>query len=155
MFVRYFVEIAAPFQEVEAALLRGPETWIPGLARDAGDRGEDLLVEVGFGSPAYRVQREVEISIGAPMRFPSKTVLPISWKPISGGRLLPALDADVEVGPLGPNMTQLAISARYQPPLGAIGQAIDRALLHRVAEATVKDFLDRAALNLPSLPTAV
>ena len=38
---------------------------------------------------------------------------------------------------------QLAISARYDPPLGAVGRAIDRALLARVAEATVKDFLDR------------
>jgi uncharacterized membrane protein len=38
---------------------------------------------------------------------------------------------------------QLAISARYEPPLGAVGRAIDRALLSRVAEATLKDFLDR------------
>jgi hypothetical protein len=29
------------------------------------------------------------------------------------------------------------------PPLGALGRAIDRALLFRVAEATLKDFLDR------------
>ena len=34
------------------------------------------------------------------------------------------------------------MSARYVPPLGA-GQVIDRAILYRVAEATLKDFLDR------------
>jgi hypothetical protein len=27
--------------------------------------------------------------------------------------------------------------------LGVVGQAVDRVLLHRVAEATLKDFLDR------------
>jgi hypothetical protein len=27
--------------------------------------------------------------------------------------------------------------------MGVIGRALDRALLHRVAEATIKDFLDR------------
>ena len=27
--------------------------------------------------------------------------------------------------------------------MGAAGRALDRALLHRVAEATIKDFLDR------------
>jgi hypothetical protein len=43
----------------------------------------------------------------------------------------------------GGGRTQLAISARYRPPLGAVGRAVDRVLLHRVAEATVKDFLDR------------
>ena len=48
--------------------------------------------------------------------------------------------------------TQVAISARYTPPLGALGRAIDRAVLHRVAEATLKDFMDRlrAALLDPA-----
>jgi len=35
------------------------------------------------------------------------------------------------------------MSARYVPPLGALGRVIDRAVLFRVAEATIKDFLDR------------
>ena len=151
MFIRYFVEIDAPFEAVEAAILNGPEGWIPGLAREVGDRGERLLADVGLGQPGSHLRREVTISIGEPMRFPSKTVLPMGWKPASGGRLLPGLEADIEVAPLGEHRTQLAISARYQPPLGAIGQALDRALLHRVAEGTVKDFLDRAALKLPHL----
>ena len=51
--------------------------------------------------------------------------------------------ANIELGLLGEDRTQLAISARYQPPLGVVGHAIDRVLLHRVAEATLKDFLDR------------
>ena len=42
-----------------------------------------------------------------------------------------------------PNRTQLSMSARYVPPLGMIGKVIDRAILSRVAEATLKDFLDR------------
>ena len=46
---------------------------------------------------------------------------------------------------MGPDRAQLAMSARYVPPLGAVGRTIDRALLSRVAEATVKDFLDRVA----------
>jgi hypothetical protein len=40
------------------------------------------------------------------------------------------------------------MSARYLPPWGALGSAVDRALLHRVAEATVKDFLDRVGAAL-------
>ena len=56
----------------------------------------------------------------------------------------------IEVGSLGEERTQLAISARYRPPLGVVGRAVDRVLLHRVAEATLKDFLDRlgAAISL-------
>ncbi len=59
--------------------------------------------------------------------------------------LFPELDADLEVAPLGSHQTQLSMSARYVPPLGLVGRVIDRAVLHRVAEATLKDFLDQVA----------
>jgi hypothetical protein len=62
------------------------------------------------------------------------------------------MDGDIELGPLGPGRTQLALSARYRPPLGTLGRAVDRVLLHRVAEATVKDFLDRVADALTRPP---
>jgi hypothetical protein len=71
------------------------------------------------------------------------TSLPLTWEPIGLEGLLPRLDADIELGALGADRTQLAISARYRPPLGVLGRAVDRVLLHRVAEATLKDFLDR------------
>jgi len=64
------------------------------------------------------------------------------WRATGAERLFPHLEADLEVAALGPSRTQLSISARYRPPMGAMGRALDRALLHRVAEATIKDFLD-------------
>ena len=68
--------------------------------------------------------------------------------------MFPALDADLEVAPLGTGSTQLSISARYVPPLGKIGRLIDRAVLSRVAEATVKDFLDRVAFAVTEIADA-
>jgi hypothetical protein len=65
------------------------------------------------------------------------------WSASGRVGVFPALDADLEVAELEDGRCQLAISARYEPPLGAVGRAIDRALLARVAEATLKDFLDR------------
>jgi hypothetical protein len=62
----------------------------------------------------------------------------------SPARLHPR-SADIEVAPLGADQTHLSISGRYEPPMRAIGRILDRTLLHRVAEATVKDFLDRVA----------
>jgi hypothetical protein len=75
-------------------------------------------------------------------------VLPLRWLPTDAPGLFPALEADLEVAPLPPDRTQLAMSARYLPPLGSIGKAVDRAILYRVAEATLKDFLDRVAAAL-------
>jgi uncharacterized membrane protein len=63
------------------------------------------------------------------------------------------LEADLEVAALGGSRTQLSVSARYRPPLGSVGRVIDKALLHRVAEATIKDFLDRLG-ETPTAPSA-
>ena len=79
------------------------------------------------------------------MHAATKTVIPLRWTATDAPGLFPSLDADLEVAPHGAGSTQLSISARYRPPLGPLGEVIDRAVLHRVAEATVKDFLDRVA----------
>ncbi len=141
MFARYYIELPLSAGDVERALTRAPESWVPGLAREADGRGTRLLAEVGFGEHA-RVERNVEIELGAPVRMAQKTLLPIRWKAADSPGLFPSLEADLEVAPIGPRRTQLAISARYVPPFGAVGRAMDRALLHRVAEATLKDFVD-------------
>jgi hypothetical protein len=156
MFVRYYVEIPLPPEHVEAALLDTPGEWLSALAGEADQRAGGLLAEVGVGPLGPRLGRRVTVSVGAPMRLPSKTLLPFTWRPASGNGLLPDLDGDIELGALGPGRTQLALSARYRPPLGTVGRAADRVLLHRVAEATVKDFLDRiaAALTRPPHPAA-
>jgi hypothetical protein len=143
MFVRYFVEVPLPAAQVERALLASPSEWLQAMAGAAQERGDGLLAEVGVGPLGTRLRRRVTIRLGTPVRFPSMTSLPLTWEPVGLEGLLPRLDANIELGSLGEDRTQLAISARYRPPPGAVGQTIDRILLHRVAEATVKDFLDR------------
>jgi hypothetical protein len=144
MFARYYLELPLPFEEVQETLLNRPQDWVPGLAEGAEERSDRLLAEVGFGSPGRRVGKRVEIELGRPFLVASKTILPLTWRATGSEALFPSLEADLEVAQLSRNRTQLSVSARYRPPLGALGRAIDKALLHRVAEATIKDFLDRA-----------
>jgi hypothetical protein len=153
MFARYFVELPVPADHLERALLASPESWLPGLAVEAHARGERLLADVGFGERVH-VSRRVIVEVGQPLRRHATTLLPIRWRPASAAGLIPELDADLEVAALTPAAAQLSISARYTPPLGTVGAAIDRALLHRVAEATLKHFLDRIAEALPALAAA-
>ncbi len=148
MFVRYYVELPLPSDLVEGALVDAPSEWLSALAGEADERGGGLAAEVGVGPLGPRLGRRVAVRVGAPVRLPSKTLLPFTWRPTSGNGLLPDLDGDLELGALGPGHTQVALSARYRPPLGTVGRAVDRVLLHRVAEATVKDFLDRIADSL-------
>jgi hypothetical protein len=145
MFARYFVEIPLARSDVEAALSEDPRRWLPGLANAAHRRGDRLLADVGFGE-VLRIEREVRVEIGPPSRSSWKTVFPLSWEAADHAGLFPSLDADLEVAPLGPAWTQLAMNARYVPPFRAVGRALDRAILSRVAEATLKDFLDHVAV---------
>ena len=147
MFVRYFAELSYPLASVESALLRSPSEWIPGAAEHAEHIGEHLLADVGFGG-GTRMARQVVIELKDPVRFPSRTVLPISWHAAEHENLYPKLEADIEVAALGPDLTQFSVSARYQPPLGPVGKAIDKTFMHRVAEATIKDFVDQACERL-------
>lgn len=142
MFVRYFIELPFEREEVERIVTAAPATWLPLLAGKANRRGERLLAEVGVGDDV-RVGRTVEITIGPPVTLATKVWIPMAWQPTGVKALLPALEADLEIAPLGEGATQLAMSARYQAPLRSLGRALDQAVLHRVAEATVKDFLDR------------
>jgi len=55
VFIRNFIEIPRPMAEVEPELLESPGSWSAAAARDAEERGEKLLSEVGFGPPGARL----------------------------------------------------------------------------------------------------
>jgi hypothetical protein len=148
MFVRYFLELPFPAEQVEVALLSSPGDWIPGLVEDASRHGESLLAEVGFDTPGRRIQRKVELEIAEPVRMGFSTLLPITWRAAGLTGLFPVMEADIEIAALGRSRTQLSFNGRYSPPLSVVGEAVDRVLLHRVAEATTKDFVERMAAKL-------
>ena len=154
MFVRSYVELHLPIAEVEEALLRAPERWIPQLAASAEERGDRLLAEVGFAVSGHQVSKRVEIELGPPVRTTGRTWLPILWRATGPRGLFPSLEGELEVAALGPGLTQLGLSARYKPPFGLIGESVDRALLHRVAEASVHDFVERIGAALEHRPAA-
>lgn len=153
MFLRYYCELPYRFEPVEQRLVEHPVQWLPGLAAAANRRGERLLAEVGFDLGPYRLGRQVEMSFRPPLRTPGRTVLPIVWRVTGPRALFPVFDGELEVAALGTHCTQLVISLNYRPPLGPVGERVDRFALHRVAEATIKDFLDRTgeALARPEL----
>jgi hypothetical protein len=141
MFVRYFLEMPVDHRRAMEALTREPRDWLAGIAEVATLRGDNLLAEDGFEDETRR-RRRVTLEFAPAVHMSRKMVLPMRWIPNGGSGLVPPLDADLEIASLAAGSTQLAISARYVPPAGPNGGTIDRAVLSRVAEATVKDFLD-------------
>ena len=142
MFLRYYVTVGLPSHEVEAAFDAGVELWLPALVQQVNGHGMQLLSELGFDVGKRRIERKIEVTVGTPKRIPGATLVPIKWHAASTSWLFPELDGQLEIAALGATTTQLGLSASYEPPLGLVGKIADRALLHRVAEVTIKDFLE-------------
>jgi hypothetical protein len=54
----------------------------------------------------------------------------------------------VELAPVDLRNTRLTVCGMYEPPLGRLGKQLDDALMHRTAQATVKDLAESIAKRL-------
>ena len=75
-------------------------------------------------------------------------MLPVSWEAVGGPPHFPMMEGTIHVQPDQAGHTKLTLNARYDPPLGRLGELLDTAAMHRVAEATMRDFLERLAGKL-------
>ena len=74
------------------------------------------------------------------------TRLKLNWTATSAPRLFPLMKADLRVYPLTATETQLDFSGRYEPPLGWPSiMAVNAAIGHRIAEASVHRFVSEVA----------
>jgi len=95
------------------------------------------------------ITRLVRVQLSDLPERPNTAGLALRWEVTGpGGALFPVLDANLELVRAGPETTWLTLNGAYRPPLGALGQALDRAILHRVADATIRGFLGRIAASL-------
>jgi hypothetical protein len=82
------------------------------------------------------------------------TVVTLRWEAAGASeRLFPVLDADITLIPDGDDATLIGLQGVYGPPAGSVGEMLDRAILHRIAAATIRSFLNRlaAAIQDPAL----
>ena len=153
MFLKSVTEVRMDFDEVRAAMLGPQRRWLDGLAAAAGDEGDRLLVEVGLRVGGREVGRRASLDVGPPVCTDRVVMLPLRLRVEDRKRLVPSLEGSLDAAWLGPGRTHLALSGTYEPPLGIMGRALDRALLHRVAEAVAQRFLEAVARELEAAAT--
>jgi len=142
MFVKSYLELGQPIEQVCACLLgERPESWIPGIVEAEARWQGELLAQVGIDLGGRRLGQVGSVSVGEIADVGGGLMIPITWRSVGIDGLFPVVEADLQVAPMGPELTQLSINARYTPPLGPIGTIVDRALMHRLAEAVIRDFL--------------
>jgi len=144
-----FDDVAPVLLDDEAIWLRQlEETTAPSLgAAEIGSSpperslaaGETrVLVSLG---PRRVARQRVYVTAGPPREITDAVIVPIRWDPVQLEKFLPALEADLELARLDENYSRLGVSGRYHAPFARLGSGLDRAGMHRVAEATLRKFL--------------
>lgn len=109
------------YRDLGSGLARvGPLGAAPGMSKLVLVRFSDMTVRENFVTGAMR------------------------WEAAGpGGALFPALDADITLTRAGEAATILAVWGVYRPPFGGLGAGLDRVVLRRVAQATIRAFARR------------
>ncbi len=107
-----------------------------------------LSSEVG----GVEVGKEALINVGDAERVDDRHVrIPLHWEAASQAALFPTMDATLELigsSSFLPERTKVLFTGEYEPPLGAVGDAVDDAALHRVAEDAVARFVAEIAADI-------
>jgi hypothetical protein len=150
MFVGDEITLGASYPDARAALLGLTHGgWLSDASGDAYAEGLAGLVRVGpFGDMAG-ASKLVKVLLLEPVEREGSLTLSLRWEATGAmGRLFPVLDANIILIPAGENASQLALAGAYRPPFAAVGQGLDRVLLHRAASATVRSLLRRMAQTI-------
>ncbi len=143
MYIQHSVHVSHSIDDCKHALARGPRTWFPRLS----DRNASA---VGLKVAGVSLRKRVTVNLGEPVEEGEWTNVPLSWKATFPERLFPVMTGKIELAPVEPDVTRLTVSGMYEPPLGRIGTLLDDAVMHSVAEATVKEITESIAKQLDS-----
>ncbi len=147
IFVEDFIDVSLPLEDARRRCARAG-MWVTDLASAAEEDGETLRLQIGPTWAGGRVTREVDVLLGPTRERGEACVVPLTWRATGMAALFPVLEGDFELAPLGSDQCRLTLTASYLPPFGDLGRTLDRALLHRVAQSTLRSFLARVAASL-------
>ena len=154
MLIHDFIQVPCACHEVTESVLSDARCLLADTASAAYRDGETLSVKLGLSGRHPQLQKQVVVDLGRPHQHGDVLRVPIQWWSTAATALFPRLEGDLEFAPVGPSATHITLSARYDPPLAGVGRAIDRLLLHRVAEASVRSFLTRVAASVSTAVAA-
>ena len=141
-FVQDFLDVRVEFDAAVAELLDADHGWLELLAEKGLQHGHDLRLRLAPKDATIPLpSKRVRVDLERPYRRGEDWVLPFHWTATAVPALFPAMEAELDVAPLGADDVRLTFSGRYRPPLGGIGEAIDSVALHRVVEHSVRTFL--------------
>jgi hypothetical protein len=109
------------------------------------------VIRVGPFGDAAAASKLVRVRYLDPVCRGDVMTLALRWEATGvTGALFPVLDADITLTPAGHQATRLVLAGSYRAPLGGLGAGLDKAILNRVAMATIRALLRNVADSLAS-----
>lgn len=152
--IRAFDYVNQPYESVRDALHDNAVGMLQNATRAAASRAHavasGLHVNVGgveVGAEIVITVHSVENDPKGPLDKPA-TRLRLEWEAAKAPRLFPLMKGEMSAYALSSTETQLDFEGTYEPPLGLVGSALDAAVGHRIAEASVQRFVTDVAVHL-------
>jgi hypothetical protein len=146
--LRTFQPLEGSAGALTAVYATDPSAWLPEATPEASGA---LVLPVYAGSLA----RQVRARFGQAWHVTRTSWRSVSWEPVtvtdeqtSVNRMLPALDGELGIHIDEAGRATLVLDARYLPPGGLLGAAVDAVALHRLARQTGQRFLQDVGVGL-------
>lgn len=158
--VRCYGYVERPYEQVRALLHSEPLELLQRATKSASARTRALaanlrvdLAGVEIGVDVRTHVRGVRDEAGVAGLSPV-TCVDLGWEAATAPALFPLMSARLSAWPLTSTETQLELQGDYEPPLGALGSALNAVVGHRIAEASVDRLLQDVLEQIRREPTA-
>ncbi len=152
--LRCYDYVNRPYMTVREVLRRAPDDVLRGATVSATRRSGQVGASLHAAFAGVDVGIDVDVEMqnlrdeGGVAGLPPVTTMAISWRAAHGASLFPVMSAELSLSPLTSSETRLELEGAYRTPLGPVGNAVDEAIGHRIAEAAVHRFLRGLALQI-------
>ena len=152
--IRCYDYINHPYETVKNVFSTQADHVFRDATKTAGSRANTVAAELHTNIGGIEVGTDISISINKIEDQPKQpfsppiTKLQLEWKSTNMPRLFPLMKAELSIYPLTSTETQIDLSGNYEVPLGALGAALDSAIGHKIAEASVLQFIREVAVYI-------
>lgn len=152
--IRVYDYVNRPYDTVRQRLSEDAVGVFRNATKVAATRANTLASELHVNIAGIEVGTEISITVKSvdvlekTVTAPESTRIEIEWEAAKMPGLFPLMKAELNIYPLTATETQLDLAGKYEPPLGIFGSALDAAVGHRIAEASVHQFISDVAAYL-------
>lgn len=156
--IRCFDYVNHRYAQVRDALQADASGALHRATKRAADHADSVAAQLRVHVAGMEVVKDIDLAVGpitekaSGDRLAPVTHIQLEWKAHESSRLFPTMHAELLVYPLTATETQLDLSGHYEPPLGLLGNAVDAVVGHRIAEASVRRFLNDLADYFREMP---